>query len=226
MSRTSILSRVRAGILRKGASDLARRRSVAEWMSAPPPHPRPALARMEGSERLARFKSCLEQQGTAIITVDSLSALPAAVTAFLSSLGGTPHLVIGDDDRLATLAWPNELVPQLWRPGETLGDGTAALTHAVAGVAETGTLILTSRAASPASLAFLPEVHLVALAEADILASFEETFARLRADVGARRFPRAVNMISGASRTGDIGGKIVKGAHGPRRLAVFIYAES
>jgi L-lactate dehydrogenase complex protein LldG len=35
-------------------------------------------------------------------------------------------------------------------------------------------------------------------------------------------FPRSVNFISGASRTGDIGGRIVHGAHGPRRLIVAI----
>jgi len=226
MSRTSILARVRAGTLRTGTSERARKRAVAEWMAAPPPHPRPAFARTEAAERHARFKACLEQQGTAVVAIDSLSELPQAITVFLSRPFGSPHLAIGDDNRLSTLHWPDGFRPARWSPGETLGDGTAALSHAFAGVAETGTLVLASGAASPASLAFLPETHLVALAETDIVASFEKAFAKLRADVGASRVPRAVNMISGASRTGDIGGKIVKGAHGPRRLAVFIYAGS
>ncbi len=34
--------------------------------------------------------------------------------------------------------------------------------------------------------------------------------------------PRTLNLVTGASRTGDIGGRIVMGAHGPRRLAVFL----
>jgi hypothetical protein len=38
----------------------------------------------------------------------------------------------------------------------------------------------------------------------------------LEANAGA--MPRTLNLVTGASRTGDIGGKIVMGAHGPRRL--------
>ena len=34
--------------------------------------------------------------------------------------------------------------------------------------------------------------------------------------------PRTLNLVTGASRTGDIGGRIVMGAHGPRRVAVFL----
>ncbi len=114
-------------------------------------------------------------------------------------------------------------MPTHWSPDQTLGDGTAALTHARGAAAETGTLIMSSSAASPASLAFLPELHIVALARADIVASFEEAFARLGADVGPHRFPRAINLISSPSRTSDIGGRSVRGAHGPRRLSVVIY---
>jgi L-lactate dehydrogenase complex protein LldG len=34
--------------------------------------------------------------------------------------------------------------------------------------------------------------------------------------------PRTLNLVSGPSRTADIGGRIVIGAHGPRRLMVVI----
>ena len=81
---------------------------------------------------------------------------------------------------------------------------------------------MASGGANPASLAFLPELHIVALAREDIVASFEDAFARLAAAY-PDRLPRAVSLVSGASRTGDIGGKIVRGAHGPRRLAVILY---
>jgi hypothetical protein len=131
-------------------------------------------------------------------------------------------LFIADDARFTALAWPERLTPQRWTPGETLGDGFAALTHAEAAVAETGTLVLASSAVSPASLAFLPEVHLVAVRRETIAASFEETFAA-HAAASPARLPRAINLVSGPSRTGDIGGRIVKGAHGPRRLCVILY---
>src|SRR5690606_25368435 len=111
---------------------------------------------------------------------------------------------------LTSLAWPGTVTTALWSPDQALGDGTAALTHAWAAVAETGTLVLSSNAASPASLAFLPELHIVALERGDIAACFEDAFAQLTSESGTHRLPRAVNLISGASRTGDIGGKIVK----------------
>jgi L-lactate dehydrogenase complex protein LldG len=97
-----------------------------------------------------------------------------------------------------------------------------ALSRAIAGVAETGTIVLASGQANPTTLAFLPVTHLVALERTSITATFEEALALLYGIYG-RNLPRAVNFISGASRTGDIGGRIVHGAHGPRRLIMFLY---
>lgn len=225
MSTEKIIERVRAALGVSNTTDNARARAVAERFAHPPSYPRPAFARLDGRARDTRMISCLGAHGTQVIEIDSVGAVPQSVEACLRQYAPRPHLTISDDPQFSSLAWPVSLKPELWR-GEPLGDGHAALTHAYAGVAETGTLVLSSGPANPASLAFLPELHIVALARSTIVSSFEDAFARLSANIAPDRLPRAINLVSGASRTGDIGGRIVMGAHGPRRLAVMIYGAS
>jgi L-lactate dehydrogenase complex protein LldG len=99
------------------------------------------------------------------------------------------------------------------------------VSRAIAGVAETGTLILVSGAGNPISLNFLPETHIVLVDAGDIVGSYEEAWDRLRALYGEGTLPRTVNWISGPSRTADIEQTIIRGAHGPKRLIVVILDE-
>ncbi|MEL6226223.1 MAG: LUD domain-containing protein, partial [Pseudomonadota bacterium] len=74
----------------------------------------------------------------------------------------------------------------------------------------------------PVTLNFLPETHIVVVDQNAIVGPYEEAFDRVRTRFGDGKMPRTVNMVSGPSRTGDIGGRIVMGAHGPRRMMVVI----
>jgi L-lactate dehydrogenase complex protein LldG len=231
MSRATMIAQVKGAIGAWRGSQAERQSAVADRLAHPPRHPRPGFARLDAREREARLVQCLESQGGTVLTVGSRADIPNAVETLVASMAPMPRFpmprfVVGDDERLTALPWPQALVPARWTPDQTLGDGTVALTHAWGAAAETGTLIMVSGPASPASLAFLPEVHIVALARGSIAASFEEAFAELGADIGSSRFPRAVNLISSPSRTSDIGGRSVRGAHGPRSLAVVLYGSN
>jgi L-lactate dehydrogenase complex protein LldG len=98
-----------------------------------------------------------------------------------------------------------------------------SVSHAFAGVAESGTLVLTSGLENPATLNFLPETHIVALSVQDLVGDYETVWARLRARYGKAVLPQTVNLITGPSRSGDIEQTIIVGAHGPRRLHIIIF---
>ena len=72
------------------------------------------------------------------------------------------------------------------------------------------------------TLNFLPETHIVVVEDKDLVGRLRGRVGRVRARFGQRAMPRTVNFVSGPSRTADIGGKLVMGAHGPRRLCVIL----
>lgn len=183
----------------------------------PPLHPLPARA-VGGADAQARFRTALAATGADLVEVAAPDAVPAAVADYLQARGLPGRFRRAAGPLLDALPWP--AAGRLTIDIGPASDGDAVgLSQAVAGVAETGTLVLVSGPQAPVALAFLPETHIVLLSAADIIGSYEEALGRVRRDGG---MPRTVNLITGASRTGDIGGRIVMGAHGPRRLAVFI----
>ena len=66
----------------------------------------------------------------------------------------------------------------------------------------------------------LPETHIAVVPADRVVAHYEDGFKRIRSERG--RLPRATNLVSGPSRTGDIEQTIVLGAHGPYRVHVIL----
>lgn len=94
------------------------------------------------------------------------------------------------------------------------------MTVAFAGVAETGSLVMLSGPETPTTLNFLPEHCLVVLERSRLVANLEDVWPLLRG-IGPKP-PRAVNFVTGPSRTADVEQTIQLGAHGPRRLQVYL----
>ena len=221
MSRARILEGIRA-TLNASSGATVRRRSVAQRLAQPLAHPRPRRAMREGAERVAQFKQFQSALGVDVIDVASAGEVPLAIAGYLAALDMPQRLRCGSDPQLAAFPWDSAASLVVDRGAGEEGDA-AGLSRAIAGVAETGTLVLASGSGSPVTVGLLPETHVVVLRADAIVASYEEACARvLEANAGA--MPRTLNLVTGASRTGDIGGKIVMGAHGPRRLAVILIA--
>jgi L-lactate dehydrogenase complex protein LldG len=94
------------------------------------------------------------------------------------------------------------------------------LTEAFVGIAETGSLVLLSSVGSPTSLNFLPDNYLCVLRRDHIVRHIEDVWDRIRQQTD--QLPRAINFVTGPSRTADVEQTIQLGAHGPRRLHVIL----
>lgn len=204
-SRQEILDRIR--------QQLGRRGTVGPAVTAPDtPHPLPAIS----GDLQQRFIDQSLRQSTTVDVIADWAAIPAAVARYLTELA-LPTQVVG---------WPL-LLGHPWSaagidfaPRGAQDNDAVGITGCQCAIAETGTLMLLSGPDTPASVSLLPETHIAIVAASRLVATMEDAWRHLPAD--ARDLPRAVNFISGPSRTGDIEQTIVLGAHGPYRVHVIL----
>ncbi len=218
--RGAMLDLIRMGV-NDGSAMKARREAVAERLSSQVPHLVPERARKDAAGLTAQFVAYLEGQTATVLDVASMDAVPEAIADYLRSQNLALRVRMGSDAELGKLPWSRE-------PALTLDKGHAhatdevGLSRALAGVSETGTLVMASGEANPVTLNYLPETHIVVLKASEIAGNYEAAFDKVRLRFGRGQMPRTLNFISGPSRTADIGGRLVVGAHGPRRLCVIV----
>ena len=164
---------------------------------------------------LARFVSRFESRSGTVVRIGSLLEVPAAVDAYRQQHGLPARAAIARP--LAGLPWPADFVHH---PGPAGKDEVLSVTACLAGIAEMGSLLLASGPDSPTTLNFVPDHHLIVLHATQIVRHFEDAWAILRACPGG--MPRATNIVSGPSRTGDVELTLQLGAHGPRSVHVIL----
>ena len=96
---------------------------------------------------------------------------------------------------------------------------SAGITECDALVAQTGSVLLTSRSAGGRALSVLPPHHVVLARREQLLADLPEAFELLKTRYAAS-YPSFITFITGPSRTGDIERILVLGAHGPKKLTI------
>jgi len=94
------------------------------------------------------------------------------------------------------------------------------ITECDALVAQTGSVLVTSRSAGGRALSVLPPHHVVLAHREQLVADLPDAFALLKETYGAN-YPSFISFITGPSRTGDIERVLVLGAHGPKKLTIF-----
>jgi L-lactate dehydrogenase complex protein LldG len=217
-ARDAVLARVRKAL---GKEDRTAARAAAEAYIAAHGHgPRPAMP----ADLVARFLQRATDMQSSVERIAERRDIPPAVTRFVDALDLPPALALQKSH--AGVCWP-EFADLDWaaaglameaRP--TKGDDRLGITGAYCAIAETGTLVVLAGADTPTATTLLPDTHVAVLRADRIVPGMEEAFALIRQERGG--LPRAVNMISGPSRTGDIEQTIVLGAHGPYRVHLLL----
>ena len=216
-SREDILGRVRARLHRSATNAAAGREVMAAALASRSQGPKPAMD-TDPKALLDRFRLKSELQSSTVDIVARESDAPAAINHYLTSMNLPKAAVV--QPALAALEWAAAgltVEARGARDADLVG-----ITGCFCAVAETGTLMLCSSADTPAAVSLLPETHIAIVHAARILPYMEDAWALARKELGV--LPRAVNFISGPSRTGDIEQTIVLGAHGPYRVHLVIVA--
>lgn len=207
--KEELLASVRAALRRSG-------RSMPAGEAGPGPGPAPA------GERAALFRRKLEEAGGTSLAGPSIETVLPALAETLR-LAGVSSLFFPDDDPGArSLAealapyGPFLIVP----PGEVrqpLPPVTAGIQTAEFAVAETGTIVQTSRGGKTLLPGLIPDVHVALVPPQGVVGAMEECLEALCADP-----PRNISLITGPSRTADIELTLTIGVHGPGRVIALL----
>jgi L-lactate dehydrogenase complex protein LldG len=215
-SREEILGRMRRRLGRTAGNALTGLAYVEAVLARRAQGPRPGIA----ADPVARFVARAELSSSTVECIDRMEEAPAAVARYLAA-HGLPRAAVAWP-RLSGLDWAGAGLDVAGRSAN--GDDLVGITGVFCAVAETGSLVVLSGPDTPASASLLPETHIAVVPAARIVAGMEEAWQLLRAECG--ELPRAVNFISGPSRTGDIEQTLVLGAHGPYRVHIVVVRQS
>ena len=210
-ARAAILAQIRARQGRPAAQHDMEAADVEVDIARHVRGPQPAIA-----DLVAEFSTQAQALQTSVARVATVQDVPATVATYLREQGLPLHGVAWDT--LAAYPWAAAGMTLEYRPPRD--EDKLGITGCFCALAETGSLVLASSPATPASTHLLPETHIAVVPASRIVPALEDAYALLRTELG--ELPRALSTVSGPSRTGDIEQTIVLGAHGPYRVHVVI----
>ena len=218
-ARDNVLERVRKALGKQGRDESGLGAAEA-YIAAHAQGPRPALP----EDLVERFIGRARDMDSTVELIADRSEIPERVARYLEALQLPAALAAQKSHDgvcwpdLAALDWARAGLRIEARP--TTGGDRLGITGVFCAIAETGTIAILSGADAPTATTLLPDTHVAVVPADRIVAGMEDAFALIRRERGA--LPRAMNLISGPSRTGDIEQTIVLGAHGPYRVHILV----
>ena len=211
-ARERILAEIRRRQGRGGPLSPTERERIDTYLRR---HPRGPL-RESPADPVGRFRERAEASTSTTDCVRTLAQAPAAVARYLEAQGLPRTGCVWP--QLAGLDWRGAGLALESRAAN--GDDAIGVTSVFSAIAETGTLMMCSGPDTPATVSLLPETHIALVPIERIVPFMEDAWDLARMELG--QLPRAVNFISGPSRTADIEQTLVLGAHGPYRVHIVL----
>lgn len=213
-SRETMLARIRTAL----AAGPAPAPPTPDW--AAPVHPP-----LPTGQSLAEvFGQNFERIGGEFFACDTLGELGASLRAWLAErLPAGGRFYVWESAMQALLAAAE--VPFEATEAEFIDQAAAGLTSCEALVARTGSVLLGAATASGRRLSIYPEQHVVLARPSQAVAEIAEALGAVQARTGGQ-LPSMLSLTTGPSRTADIEKTLVLGAHGPRRLTLFLLSDA
>jgi L-lactate dehydrogenase complex protein LldG len=211
-ARDNILGRIRTALGRSAPLTDAQTAAMRAKLRDHPRGPQPAMP----WESVSRFTERCAVLSSTVEEVADLNAVPPAVARYLSERD-LPHSGVCWPE-LAGLPWQAAGLQIEGRPAN--GDDKVGITGSFCAIAETGTLMLLSGAATFPATSLLPDTHVALVRKSRIVRGMEDGWDLLRREHGS--LPRQVAFVSGPSRTADIEMTLVLGIHGPYRVHIIL----
>ncbi len=213
-SREAILSKVSRKIKNRG-------KSVVETVNSRITDRQPNVVPARGgagrdAASHATFIEEAKRAGAIIERAANKAEIPAIIAQVLQNQNVPGSLRLGNDPFMADIPW--DKAPLLvTNTGPAEPDDPVGVNVAIAGIAETGTILLASSADSPSMINMLPLINIALLPESRLMGNYEQSLELIRENM-----PRMASFVTGPSRTADIELELLMGAHGPQELVIIL----
>jgi len=178
------------------------------------------FAEVSAALPLERFVALATAESMTVEHLVDLHGVPGAVSRYLRAQQLPEQIVIDTSACLQPDVFSGSglkvSVPPLMPDHEVLLSGCSGA------VAESGALIISTGDGHAIANDFLAETHIVILDSARIFETLGDLWDSLRAEAQGGFMPREFCLVTGPSRTADLGVPAKLGAHGPARVHVLI----
>ena len=199
------------------------RSALAAGPAPPPPAPdwdAPVHTPLPGPDLGVTFAENFRRIGGEFFYCENVAQLGQQLRAWLAERLPAGQQFYTWEPALQTLLTAAQ-VPFQATEADFRAQAAVGLTSCEALVARTGSIVVAPATASGRRLSIYPDQHVVLARPSQVVAEIGDALRVMQTRYGAQ-LPSMLSLTTGPSRTADIEKTLVLGAHGPRRLSLFL----